>query len=321
MDRRQALSLVQKATVDRAVAAGGMLSPEQSAAFIQTIKDKAVLSSKMRLERRRAETGELNKLTSGGRLIRAAAENADDGYRAEVQFPTVEYATKKLRLPWEVTEDVFHENIEEQAVEAKITDEMTQQFALDWEDLDVNGDESQTGDDFIGINDGILKILEDNLAASHRIDATAYGDASGNIHKEHFFAAIKAMPNKFVNAGNLAFLGSPVQSISWVEYLTERNTAAGDAALFGGGQANRPLNIEFIPVPAFPDDRLVLTSPSNLVRVVTWEVRKGKVTGETDWELLTRDKRGYIYFVKPDVIVEELDAAVDVYGLTVAGTS
>lgn len=315
--RRSYLSAVQKATIDTGVAAGGMLSPEQSQAFVRTIKDKAVLSSRMRLVRRRAASGEINKLTSGSRLIREATENADDGYRAEAQFPTVPYATKKLRLPWEVTEDVFHENIEEEALEAEIVDEMTQQFALDWEDLDVNGDET-SADPFIGINDGLLQILEDGLAASHRIDAAAAGWGGTTIRKEAFFGALKAMPNKYINQGRLAFLTSPVQTISWVEYLTDRNTAAGDAALFGGGQANRPLNIELIGVPSFPDDRLVITPPENITRVVTWDIRKRRVTGETDYELATRDKRGYIYFVKPDLIVQELDAAVDVHGLTVA---
>lgn len=313
--RRSYLAAVQKATVDTGVAAGGLLSPEQSTAFVRTIKDKAVLSSRMRLVQRRAASGEINKLTSGGRLIREATENADDGYRAEVQFPTVPYAAKKIRLPWEVTEDVFHENIEQEALEAEIVDEMTQQFALDWEDLNVNGSDA-SGDPFLGIDDGLLQILSTSLAGSHRINATSL--PATTIAKEAFFSALKAMPNKYINQGNLAFLGSPVQTIAWVEYLTARNTAAGDAALFGGGQANRPLNIEFIGVPSFPDNRLVLTPPSNLTRVVTWDVRKRRVTGETDYELATRDKRGYIYFVKADFIVQELDAAVDVYGLTVA---
>lgn len=309
------LSALQKATIDTGVAANGMLPPEKSKAFTQIIKERSVLGPRMRLERRQASSGEIDKLTSGRRLMRRATENADDGYRAEVQFPTVPYATTKIRLPWEVTEDVYHENIEGEGLEAKITDEMTQQFGLDWEDLNINGDEGDS-DPFVQLDDGLLVLAEDNLASSHRINAGATFTNS-HMEKDKFFAALKKMPNKYVQQGNLIFIGSPIQHIEWLEYLTNRNTAAGDAALLGQGESgSKPLNIEFLPVPSFPDDRLILTTPNNLVRIVTWDVQYYRVTPNTDWELATRHKRGYIYFFSQDFIVDEYDAMVDVYGLT-----
>jgi hypothetical protein len=51
------------------------------------------------------------------------------------------------------------------------------------------------------------------------------------------------------------------------------------------------------------------------VRVISWEIRKRKVTGETDAELAALDKRFYIYFLKHDVIVEETDAVVRIHTL------
>ena len=68
-------------------------------------------------------------------------------------------------------------------------------------------------------------------------------------------------------------------------------------------------------MPSFPDDRILLVNPKNIVRVVSWQIRKRKVTGETDWELATRDKRGYIFFLKHDLILEEPDAVVDIHTL------
>ena len=311
MDRREALAILQKATIDSTVAAGGLLSPSQSQSFIQTIKDKSAFGKSLRLERRRSATGEINKLTSGSRLLRAKPENADDGYRAGVTFPTVDYEARKMWLPWEVTEDVFHENIEEQAVEAKITDEMTQQFALDWDDLDVNGDEA-SANAFLQINDGLLTLLAANASGDvNRIDGSTIN--GGALAKDHFFAAHYAMPNQYVNAGGLKWHASPNRITSWIEYLTDRATAAGDAALFLEGRG--PLGIPWAPVPAFPDDRIVLSDPKNFVRVVTWDVRRRKVTGDTDWELATRDKRGYLFFVKPDFLVLEDAAVVDVHTL------
>lgn len=313
MDRRQLLAEIQKAGETLTTTSNGasLLQPDQSRSFIQTIKDKSSFGSAIRLERRRASSGEINKLTSGSRLIRGRVENdTDDGYRAPVTFPKVEYQSAKYWLPWEVSEDEFHENIEEQALEAKITDEMTSQFALDWDDLDVNGDESQTNDDFVGLNDGLLKLAEDSQA-THRVDGSQVN--SGDIAKEHFYAAKYQMPNKYVNQGNLKWLASPNRITSWSEYLTERETPVGDAALFNDGKG--PLGIEFFPVPAFPDDRIVLADPKNFIRVVTWDVRKGALTGATDKSLLISDSRFYLYYVKPDFIILEDDAVVDIYDL------
>lgn len=318
MDRRSALSQVQKATIDTGVASAGLLNPEQSRAFIQVIKDKTVLSSRMRIETRTAASGEINKLTSGARLIRRATENADDGYRAEAQFPTVPYATKKLRLPWEVTEDVYHENIEGEALEATLVDQMSQQFGLDLEDLEVNGDTAAgAGPDqaFLTINDGILKQLAVDGALGtplgHHVDASTI--QSGAIAIEHFFAMLHALPNRYRNAlaSKLRWIMSPTKKIEWWEALALRTGIAADALFTGAsGPANNPLGIPILEVPSFPDDTILLCDPSGLIRVISWDVRKRKVTGETDSSLALLDKRLYIWFIKHDVIIEELDAVV-----------
>ena len=153
MDRRQALS---KATITTTDATAGLLDPEQGRAFIRALKESTSLSTKIRQEVRTASSGEINKLATGSRIIRSATENADDGYRVGATFDTVEYTTRKIRLPWEVTEDVFHENIEGEGLEADLTSEMTTQFALDLEDLEINGDTTSLNA-FVQINDGILK--------------------------------------------------------------------------------------------------------------------------------------------------------------------
>src|SRR4051794_35960281 len=163
----------------------------------------------MRLETPTASSGTINKLATGRRLIRGAPENADDGYRAEPTFPTVPFATAKVRLPWEVTEDTFHENIEGEQLEADLIDEMTQQFALDFEDLEINGDTAAgAGPDqaFLQINNGVLKLAA-ITAGVHRIDAQTIN--GGAIAKAHFFAGQRALPNKYRQQGGLAWIMSP----------------------------------------------------------------------------------------------------------------
>src|SRR5688500_1520010 len=191
MTRREALA---KATVTTTDAAAGLLDPTQSRAFIRTLKDKGVLSQRMRQEVRTASAGEINKVATGSRIIRGATENADDGYRAGATFPVVNFQTAKVRLPWEVTEDVFHENIEGQGFESTLTDEMTEQFALDMEDLEVNGDTADVSADapFLTINNGIIKLVATANVAGRQVNA-----ASAALSKAHLFDALFALPNKY----------------------------------------------------------------------------------------------------------------------------
>jgi hypothetical protein len=320
VDRRQALA---KATITTTDAAAGLLDPQQGTAFVRTIKDKTTFGQAIRQEIRTASSGEIDKLATGSRIIRAAAENADDGYRAGATFATVPYSTVKVRLPWEVTEDVFHENIAGQQLEAILTDEMTQQFALDLDDLDINGDTAAVGADaaFLNINDGVLKQIAAAAGTYPGRNINGAAINGGAIGKQHFFDALYALPNKYRNQGNLRWIVSPTRAVTYWEHLTDRNTAAGDALLAGQGNAagaRGPLGIPFLEVPQLPDSVILLANPRNFVRVVSWQVRKRRVTGETDAELAAKDKRFYVFFLKHDIVVEELDSVVRVHSLAAA---
>lgn len=315
MTRREALA---KATITTTDAAAGLLDPEQATEFTRTLKEKGTFGQAIRQDMRRAPSGEIDKLSTGSRLIRAATENADDGYRAGATFGTVPYQTAKMRLPWEVTEDVFRENIEGQGLEGALTDEMTQQFALDMDDLDLNGDTAAVGADaaFLNINDGILKQIATAAVAGRNIDGSLIN--GGVLDKAHFFEALYAMPNKYRNQGNLRWLVSPNRALQWWETLTDRAGAQGDALL--GSQnaasaANGPLAVPFWVVPQMSDTSIILANPRNFVRVISWDIRKRRVTGETDADLAARDKRFYVFFIKTDIVIQELDAVVRIHTL------
>lgn len=315
MTRREALA---KATTTTTVAADGLLQPSQSRAFIRKIKDSDPFGQAIRQEIVRAPSGDINKLATNSRIIRAAAENADDGYRAEPTFPAVPYTTTKIRLPFEVTEDTYESNIEKEQLEQRLVQSFATQMGLDLDDLDVNGDTAAgAGPDqaFLQIHDGLLKLAA-NEAGVHRIDGSTIN--GGALSLAHFFAAKRALPNKHRARGNLRWLMSPGKAIDWVESLTARATSAGDSAIGSGGTlATHPLGIEIMEVPFFPDDRIMLTNPKNLVRTVFRQIRRRRVTGDTDWELATRDKRGYIFFIRSGFVIEDTDALVDLHTLDV----
>jgi hypothetical protein len=313
MDRREALN---KATITTSGVGTGMLSAERGRAFIRALKDKGVLSSKMTQDTRTAATGVVDKIATGARIIRSATENADDGYRVGATFTQVPYTTAKIRLPWEITEDALHENLEDGNLESIMLDEMTTQFALDLEDLEVNGDSADVSADaaFLTINNGILKLVSTAAVSGRNLNGATVN--SGVFSKAHMFDMLYALPPKYRNQPGLVWIMSPNRQVQWWEQLTDRTTDAGDALLLGsGGAADKPLGKSILTVPSWPDNVVFLADPRNFHRVISWQVRRRTVTGATDMELAAKDKRFYIFFIKHDVIIEETDAIVRTYGL------
>lgn len=312
MNRAEAIARLAKATITTTVGANGLLNPTQSRAFLEVAQDQSDFGQAIRTEYVDTPTGEMNKLATGSRILRAAVENADDGYRVEPTFPTISYSTVKMRLPFEVTEDEYEQNIEKRGLEEKLVRRFGNQLGLDLDDLDINGDTAAgAGPDqaFLQLHNGLVKLITAD-AAVHK---TAVG---GALVLANLFTAVRSVPNKYRN-GNLRWLMSPNRHISWVETLTSRNTAAGDAAIGGSsGPGNSPLGIPVLEVPFLPDNLILLTNPKNLIRVLFNQVKRYRVGPDTDWELATRDKNGYIFFVHEGFLYEESDAIAALTGLT-----
>lgn len=335
MDRRQALAELQKATIE--TSAGGQLTPEQANAFIQEVMEKSGFGNAIEGIKKKAPKGTFDKMGNASRLIRGRKENSDDGYRAGITHDDLEYDAHDLKLPWEITEDYFHENIEGESVEAKILNRMTAQFALDLDDLNINGDEEDEGEeaDFVALDDGLIK-LATTSEVTHHVKGAKVKDEDGEelkgaLSKEIFFQIARALPDKYKNSGGMKWLMSPTAWMAWVEYLTGRPTGVGDAALTS--KAVNPLGIaplvgassdveSAVPgIPAWPDDLIMLADPKNFARVITWDIERLKVTGQTDWELAMRRKRGYVFFIKQDFIVTEDDAVAYADELTGIATA
>src|SRR4051794_22527165 len=230
MDRREALT---KATITTSGVGTGIMSAERGRAFIRQLKEKGVLSSKMTQDSRTAATGVVDKIATGARIIRAATENADDGYRVGATFTQVPYTTAKVRLPWEITEDALHENLEDGNLESIMLDEMTNQFAYDLEDLEINGDSADVSADsaFLTINNGVLKLISTANQAGRNLS----GATPGAFGKDQMFDMLYALPNKYRNQPGVSWIMSPNRQVAWWENLTNRTSDAGDALLLGSG--------------------------------------------------------------------------------------
>jgi HK97 family phage major capsid protein len=105
--------LLQKAleTADL-IAGGGDLNPEQSEKFITYLHDLSVMAKDARMVPMKAKKREINKIGIGQRASVPAAEGTDPGVRQKPTFSKTVLDTVELMTPFEITYDVFEDNIE-----------------------------------------------------------------------------------------------------------------------------------------------------------------------------------------------------------------
>src|SRR4051812_15693260 len=85
----------------------GLLSAEQSAAFLDQVYEATAFSAAQRNERRSAPTGSINKIGIGGRILRKKTQGVDDATLVKPTFGEVSYVAKRYRADSEVNEEVF----------------------------------------------------------------------------------------------------------------------------------------------------------------------------------------------------------------------
>lgn len=289
----------------------GLLNAEQARKFIQQTFEATNLGPMVRHEMRTAKTGEIDKIGIARRIVRKKTENVDDGYRADVNTSRIEYATTAIRLPWEITEETLRENIEGQNFESIVTNLMTSQLGVDLEDLYLNGDTTTASTDpdydFLKINDGWLKQL---AAGSHVINAGG-SPYNGAMSLDLLYAAMQALPNKY-NNGKLRWMMSPKRAQDWEKYLLNQVISNGGAV--PDSVYNSPAGIPVVQCPSLPNSKVILTDPKNLIVVNTYGVQIRKTTEGK--EAIMQDKRFYVVHLDYDPIIEELDAAALIYGLS-----
>lgn len=250
---------------------GGVLRPEQSRRFIDYTWDHMVWAREGRRIVMNANTAELNKMGVGERVIKAAAQ-ADPTYtNANVAFTKIEFTTKKVRLDWEVSTEGLEDNIEGDALEDHIAQQMTQQFAHDLEDLAISADASGAG--FVTIL-GYDGFVEQYKAAVTPVEWTLNGAPTVETYQE----MIKAIPRKFrAVKSNLKFYASSdafTDTINGLgstgnlttEQLINRVVDGQAPQAIGSPVSYRVLGIPLVEVPLLNDaggDVIVLTFPQN----------------------------------------------------------
>lgn len=312
----------------------GLLYPDQANRFIDYMWDATILAKSARTIRMRSNTTEIDKVSVGERVMRAATESAPQNYvsgytNTAATFTKVSLTTTKLRLDWELSSESLEDNLEGGDLEDHIARLMATQAGNDVEDLLINGDTTSA--------DGLLQAFDGwtvkAKAGGHVVDAGGAGLGNAVFNK-----ALKAMPRKYKQRRNqLRFFAGSNLVQDYLYNLTDVATSPFDIAsgvirgnvagpegapgsvtpfAFGIPVVNVPLMAEtqtgdYSGAAGYHGD-LHLTFPQNLIVGI-----KRDITVYREFKP-KKDTIEYTLFIRVGCAIENLDAHVVVKNVKVA---
>jgi len=281
--------------------AGGVLPRDLFDQFYQRVQDEANILDAVRTEDLPRQKMELARIGVGERMRRGAAEGTGDAGNATIDTSGVEMDVEKGTVAWDLTREAVDDTVDE--VDEIVLDKMARQFAVDTQDLGLNGDES-SADNFINQNDGWLKIL-DNSA-----DTNTFDQVGDPVDTQMFHETIQALPNKFKRSDRVdpVFMLNENQVQQYRYNLTDRSSPIGDAVILGEEDLT-PFDYDIVGVAAFPEDSGLFTHPNNLVYALYDEVEI-QVLDDTDKVAENDLFARYFMRVRDDFEVEDENAAV-----------
>lgn len=289
---------------------GGVMPRDLFDDWYQRVQDTARLMDMVRTEVLPRPKMELARIGVGERQRRGANETTGDAGDATVDTDGVEMDAEKGTLHWDLQREAVEDTIGQ--VDEIVLDKMALQWAIDTQDLGINGDEADA-DAFINQNDGWLKILTD------RTDTNTYDHQGGAIDTSLFHEARSALPNKFKRSGDIQ---EPVymMNLSHIENyeydLTQREDPLGAAVLFSDDDIT-PFNYDVYGFAAWPEDTALLTYPENLVYGV-WRDTEIEVLDATDKTAENDLFARYFMRTRDDFQVEDEEGAVLINNLPTA---
>lgn len=292
---------------------GGLLNPEQTDTFIQTLIDSPTIINAARVVTMGAPQKKINKIGFGSRVLRKAvsATALDAADRAKPDLGQVTLTTKEVIAEIHLPYDVLEDNIEGGNITAGMTSTgagglqstlvklLGERAALDLEELAVLGDTSHATDDYLALCDGFLK-----RADQHIVDVQG-----ATLTKDAFKAAIKAMPDKYLRVrSDLDFFVSVDQETEYRDTVANRVTGLGDSALVSASQLN-VFGSPILPAPMMPNAKAIYTNPNNLIFGI-----QRKVNIEYDKDIRAR-KFIVVLTARIDFQIEETDAVVQIQNI------
>ena len=283
-------SLLRKAdiTIAELQTNGGVLNPEQGAAFIRKLIKQPTLIRVCRVVEMISPIRKINKIGFGTRILRAATsgqalpQNAANGLstglggRAQPTTEQIELQTKEqiaeVRIPYDVMEDNIERattaqnelpNTGPAGLRQTIIDLIAERAALDMEELGLLASLTYTNpadpDDqaYLSQFAGWLNVAE--------TAGNVYDAAGGSISKAIFKQGLKTMPSQYQR--NKAALNHFVSVNNETEYrdtLADRGTPLGDQ-MTQGTSPTFAYGSPVVPVALMPENAGLYTDPLNLI--------------------------------------------------------
>lgn len=266
MNNAQLVSKADLALSDLA-SNGGLLNPEQTDTFVQTLMDSPTLLNSARVVTMNAPQKKINKIGFGTRILNKATSSTAlaDNARVKPDLGQIELVTKEVIAEIHLPYDVLEDNIEGGNINAgmgstpgglanTLVTLIGQRAALDLEELAILGD-TASQDTYLALTNGFLKRF-----TSHVVDAQ-----NATITKDIFKAAVKAMPTKYLRQRNtLDFMISVNNETEYRDTIANRVTGLGDAALVSAN-ALAVFGSPVMGVALMPNASGLYTNPNNLI--------------------------------------------------------
>jgi len=295
--------------LDTTTMAGGVLPRDLFEQFYQKVVDEANIMDVIRTEDLPRQKMALPRISVGERQREAASEGTGTSSDADVSTDQIDMDVEKGVLSYDLTRESVDDTVDN--VDEIVLNMLARQFAVDTQDLGINGD--STGSGFVAQNDGWLKILND------RADTNVYDHANSGtpqpVNTELFNQAIQTMPNKYLRSDRFEpmFFMNMNQLQAYRDDLAERNDPLGSAVIFGDEDIT-PFSYDIRGVAAWPEDQVVFTHPENFIYGLYDEVEI-RVLDETDKVAENDLFARYFMRVRDDFQIEDEEAAVLVKGV------
>ena len=273
----------------------GLLQPADAEKFIVEDIPESPLYNAMSKEMVSRKSGMITLLGVTDRNLRKRHENYNNISGSEIKPVIAErsYNCTDVTMGTEISQDWYRNNIEKEGFEDIFLDLIGKRLKKDILDLAFNGDEGIVAIDsdssFRSIKDGFIKKFKKDLPQRQIVDASPIN--SGFFSDEVFYKLYRAVPERYRNKSSLRWICSSDTQVNFIEWMKNRNTAAGDAALLGTQTAFAPLGIPFMDGVNLPDGIIILTDPKNLRIVSSYDI--GYVKTEEGKELVSKQNIFY----------------------------
>lgn len=229
------------------------LSVEQVTAFIELMTAEQAMLPSVRTVTSNAALWQESIVEFSGRIMKPGTQGTRlaSGDRTKPDTDKVEIVTSLVRAEVPVTDEVWEDQVAGEGFRSSIERLIANRAGYDLEELFINGD-TLSGDPYLALTDGWLKIAEDSGVA---VDATSYGED----YQEIFRVMLQSMEDRFKrNLVNDGCFWVPVRvEEKWRDILSSRGTALGDMMLTGANE----LRYQSIRIKGVPNFAITAGSP------------------------------------------------------------